>query len=826
MILARNTYPFLGEFGTGKTWFALHYAWITLERYRAAKERGVERPRLPIVVPLRDYAKAVSVESLFSEFFFRKHEVSLPGYSAFEQLNRMGKLLLIFDGFDEMASKVDRQSMINNFWQLAQVVVPGSKAILTCRSEHFPEARESRALLGAKLPASTTTLVGKSPQFEVIELEKFDDHQIKDVLSLRAAPSTVDRVMIDSQLLDMARRPVMIEYLLEALPDIELGKPVDVSRIYLYAVQRKLERDIRAERTFTSLADKIFFLTELSWEMLSNDMLSLNYRYFPDRIRRLFGSAVQEQKDLDHWQYDMMGQTLLIRNADGDYFPAHRSLLEFFVAYKLVAELGVLAEDFADLARLQSHVDKGAASTCYTWSSYFQREVNKAGVVKPIRPLDRFIPEDHERLVQTVGKQPLSRTIMELMKNMLARNTEEIRSRLSSIIRMTRATDTKDASALGGNAASLLLSRDPSSLRGQDLRSVDLSWANLGMADLSSARLRGANLHATRFSGTVLTNADLRESDLSDAEFHDMGVVRSVAFSHDGGRLCSGGDDTDVHIWDATTGTEMQVLKGHSDAVTCVRWSADDGLVASGSKDGYVVLWDTSTGETIAKFRLGEAIQDICFGEEPGLLAVQKMDRLSPQVIHTGEERHNILSRFAYRSITYDSVAYFDGRVLLSYWADQRLAVIKMNRSNTILYSIRVERIKERAVNSFQFDGTQTLDANHGKGLIALIRGSNTLVINCEHGDSWPPVLILPVVATSLAICPNGSMIATGSPIGTIDIWDLRPLAPSCGCCLQTIERKLDCRGLLLNGAHGLDTNAPDSKGTLGEWLVRRGAVN
>ena len=53
-----------------------------------------------------------------------------------------------------------------------------------------------------------------------------------------------------------------------------------MSRIYLYAVQRKLERDIRAERTFTSLADKIYFLAEISWEMLSNDRMSLNYRYF------------------------------------------------------------------------------------------------------------------------------------------------------------------------------------------------------------------------------------------------------------------------------------------------------------------------------------------------------------------------------------------------------------------------------------------------------------------------------------------------------------------------------------------------------------------
>ena len=57
----------------------------------------------------------------------------------------------------------------------------------------------------------------------------------------------------------------------------------------------------------------------------------------------------------------MIGQTLLIRNADGDYFPAHRSLLEFFVAYKLVAELGVLAEDFADLA--QSSVPCGQGSS-------------------------------------------------------------------------------------------------------------------------------------------------------------------------------------------------------------------------------------------------------------------------------------------------------------------------------------------------------------------------------------------------------------------------------------------------------------------------------
>ena len=382
----------LGEFGTGKTWFVFHYGWTALQRYRDAKTRGIERPRIPLIIPLRDYAKAVTVESLFSEFFFRKHEIPLPGYSAFEQLNKMGKLLLIFDGFDEMADRVDRQKMIDNFWTLAQVVAPGAKAILTCRTEHFPEATEGRALLGAELRASTADLTGRPPQFEVLELEKFDDTQIHQVLSLRANPTAVELVMGNPQLLDLARRPVMTELILEALPDIEAGKPVDLSRVYLYAVTRKMERDIKADRTFTSLADKLYFMCELSWEMLSTEQMSFNYKLFPDRLSRLFGAVVREQKEMDHWRYDMMGQTMLIRNADGDYTPAHRSLLEFFVAYKFAAEIGVLAQDFTELAGSQSHL-KNAKGQNMLGPPILGATLTRKVISKPFRPCRTLSPK-------------------------------------------------------------------------------------------------------------------------------------------------------------------------------------------------------------------------------------------------------------------------------------------------------------------------------------------------------------------------------------------------------------------------------------------------
>jgi len=582
----------LGEFGTGKTWFALHYAWIALQAYLEAKDRGLERPRLPLVVPLRDYAKAVSVESLFSDFFFRKHEIRLSGYSAFLQLNRMGKLVLIFDGFDEMAAKVDRQKMINNFWELARVVVPGSKAILTSRTEHFPNATEGRALLNAELLSSTDALTGEPPQFEVVELQKFDDEQIRQALSLRVGPKVVQQVIGSPELLDLARRPVMTDFILEALPDIEAGRPVDLSRVYLYAVSRKMERDITSERTFTSLADKLFFLCELSWEMLSTDQMSLNYKVFPEKISRMLGPSVQEQKDLDHWHYDMMGQTMLIRNADGDYTPAHRSLLEFFVAYKFAAELGLLAPDFTALSQSQSHIDTDAKPQAYSWSSYFKRDMDTSGNLKSIPPLMHFEAEEISRLAQTVGRTPITKAILDLIENMLESGQSNVEEQLLALISLTRGRSSEDSGVVGGNAATMLIRHNPLSLQGRTLPGVNLTCADFQNANLTGVTLEGANLQRCIFRGVTLERADLSESNLTDAEFREMGRVQSVAISPTGQTLVSGGEDANVHVWHLDASKEILEMRSHRAKIQEVCWASTDNQLFSAGEDGSLLVWD------------------------------------------------------------------------------------------------------------------------------------------------------------------------------------------------------------------------------------------
>jgi len=567
---AKEHLSVLGEFGTGKTWFALHYAWTALKRYRDAQRRGVVRPRLPLVIPLRDYAKAVSVESLFSEFFFRKYEIPLPGYSAFEQLNRMGKLLLIFDGFDEMAARVNRQEMINNFWELAKVVVPGAKVILTCRTEHFPEAKEGRSLLNAELQASTKDLTGASPQFEVLELEKFDDEQIRQVLNQRARQETVEVVMDNPQLLDLARRPVMIDLVLEALPEIEAGKPADLARVYLYAVRRKMERDIKDARTFTSLADKLYFLCELSWEMLTSDRMSLNYQLFPERIRRLFGAVVQEDKSLDHWHYDMMGQTMLIRNADGDYSPAHRSLLEFFVTYKLVAQLGVLADDFTQMAREQSYLQE-AAPQSYTWTGYFQRQASDDGDPLPIASLSQFETDDLEELHPILVDAPLAKAIVDLAVPML--DERVMRDGLLNLVRTTRGKTFAEAKYFGGNLIRLLTGRDRFALE-----KSDCSDAVIAGVDFSDISLRWANW----------SNCTMKEVLFNKL----LGAVKSIIYSPDGTLLAIGDSAGRVQLWEAATGRVLWIRQEHSDSVNSIAFSPNGTYVVSGSEDKTLRLWD------------------------------------------------------------------------------------------------------------------------------------------------------------------------------------------------------------------------------------------
>ncbi|MBW4593963.1 MAG: NACHT domain-containing protein [Brasilonema angustatum HA4187-MV1] len=792
---AKEHISILGEFGTGKTWFAFHYAWIALQRYRDAQKRGVERPRLPLIITLRDYAKALNVENVLAGFFFTQHNIRLNS-EVFDQLNSMGKLLLIFDGFDEMAAKCDRQQMINNFWELAKVVVPGAKVILTCRTEHFPEAKEGRALLNAELQASTANLTGETPQFEVLELEKFNDEQIRQVLSFQAESTTVDHVMDNPQLLDLARRPVMTELILEALPDIEAGKPVDMSRVYLYAVRRKMERDIKAERTFTSLADKLYFLSELSWEMLSTDQMSLNYRLFPDRIRRLFGDVVQEEKDLDHWHYDMMGQTMLIRNADGDYTPAHRSLLEFFVAYKFAAELGALADDFIELAQAQSHINNDASPVDYTWSSYFRRQVDEAGKILPSAPLRRFAGESFEKLRESFGKAPLTKAVIDLLLPMLDINTS-ITSPYHPMIKILEATRGKTEAQVdytGGNAATLLVKVHKAALEDKDLNCAVLKGADFSNASLRRVNFAEANLVKSVFPkvfGAVFCVAFSPDGKLfatgdANCEISLWQVadckkillckghtdwIRSVAFSSDGVTLASASFDDTLKLWDIRTGKCLKTLQGHTNRVNSVAINPNGTILASASDDQTVKLWDIHTGKCLKTLQGHTgSVESVAISADGTTLASSSDDQtVKLWDIRTGECFKTLQGHTNWvRSVAISS----DGTTLASSSDDQTVKLWDI-RTGECLKTLQghTSRVNSVAISP---DGTTLASVSYDKTVKLWNIHTGECLKTLQGHTNW---------VRSVTFSPDGATLISGSDDQTVKQWSINT-----GECLKTLQ--------------------------------------
>ncbi|MEU1763304.1 pentapeptide repeat-containing protein [Micromonospora sp. NPDC005652] len=475
----------LGEFGVGKSWFSLHLAWRMGRAWSAARTAGhPERPRLPLLVPLRDYANVSDVEAVAAKFF-ADHDIPITT-EMFRYLNRTGRLLLILEGFDEMAARVDRHTMAFNFEQLTKIAVPGSKVLLTSRTEYFPDAERVRTLFSGQGPVP-----GESEtRFEVIEIAPLDDEQIVRMLRGRTDDEAlVQRLTRNFHLLDLLRRPVMSDLVMTAIPSISVDQPIDIAQVYLHAVRTKMDNDIGMVRTFTGRVDKVFFLCELSWQMLSESLMTLNYREFPDKLRAFLGPAASKARDIDHWEQDMRSQTLLVRNDAGDYRPAHRSLVEFFVTYKFAAELGLLGGPFLDL------IGGVAEAPDATWSQHMRSE----RVDGRLKPLGQVRPEPMSTLADTFGALALDHTMLTFLGPMLAAAavTDE------QVLAIAHATRDVPAGLVGANCVKLLSQYD----------GIDLS--DMALPGSKFARPYGLRADQTR---TTMRNADMRRADLRDSD--------------------------------------------------------------------------------------------------------------------------------------------------------------------------------------------------------------------------------------------------------------------------------------------------------------------
>ena len=103
--------------------------------------------------------------------------------------------------------------------------------------------------------------------------------------------------------------------------------------------------------------------------------------------------------------------------------------------------------------------------------------------------------------------------------------------------------------------------------------------------------------------------------------------VYTVAFSHNGKILASGGENQPIQLWNLSNNKCFMTLTGHSKAVYSVAFSPDDALLASGSEDCTIRIWNLSTGELMQTFGHSDVVYSLTFSSDGKTLVSGSKDK-------------------------------------------------------------------------------------------------------------------------------------------------------------------------------------------------------
>ncbi|MCX6628749.1 MAG: DUF4062 domain-containing protein, partial [Candidatus Solibacter sp.] len=287
-----NHLTILGDFGTGKSCCAMELTMRLLER---------GGPRTALFFSLRDYQHVETLQSIVTKGMTEKYGILNFNYPAFLRLLEEGRLLLIFDAFDELATLSERWATVASLRRLNEAVRGRSKVILTCRTHYFTTDAAAREGIAGSMPRGGelfAELEGRR-NYSIVYLEPFSGEQIREFVR-RHHPLDSDAVMEQIGRLqleeDLATRPVLLEMILKTLPRL-LKEAGPLNLATLYETFTRLWLDDVAKGAALAPKDKLRFSQALALKLNRDDLPRIHYSALEEYVGDFFQKLLRSPAD-------------------------------------------------------------------------------------------------------------------------------------------------------------------------------------------------------------------------------------------------------------------------------------------------------------------------------------------------------------------------------------------------------------------------------------------------------------------------------------------------------------------------------------------------